>query len=410
MQKNIVKKDLVLAVIFLFICMSITPSTAVDNVKKSSTPVFDGNILYVGGSGPDNYTRIQDAIDNSFDGDTVFVYNGTYYEKDLIINKSISLIGEDKNTTIIQSNNSTPDTVIISICTDGVLLSDFTFNNNIVGDGVLIKSNSNCIIRSIFKIRDECIYIWDSSSNNIISQNSFINSSFGILLRQDCNNNIISNNTFDGNWFGLNVGFQSDEIDTRNNTIEYNIITNSNISGISLRHAKETIISHNIINLTKTGFGLDIGESDYLTMSDNIIEFNIDGVWIGDSSHITITKNTIYSNENGGYHLSYGAINSFNNHNYEIINNNISKNTGYALYLFNGGGVDFKSKNKISYNNFINNEKDVYLFNTYFNRWIGNYWNKPRFLPKIIFVEFKILLGKLKWINIDWHPAQEPYD
>ena len=257
---------------------------------------------------------------------------------------------------------------------------------------------------------DEGIILWDQSSNNIISQNSFINSSFGVLVRQDCNNNIISNNTFDGNWVGLNVGFQSDEIETKNNTIEYNIVTNSDIEGIDLWHAKETVVSHNIINFTKRGFGLSIEESNYITISDNRIEFNIDGVWIYDSFYITLIRNTIYSNENGSYHISYGVINSINNHNYEIISNNISKNTGYALYLFNGGGVDFKSKNKIYYNNFIYNDKDVYLYNTYFNRWNGNYWNKPRFFPKIMFVEFKIPLGKLKWINIDWHPAKEPYD
>jgi parallel beta-helix repeat protein len=405
------KKELmVVGIILLFICMSINSSFAFDNVKKSSIPVSNGNTLYVGGSGEGNYTKIQDAIDNATDGDTVFVYDDSSpYFENIWINISISLIGEDKNTTIIQSNNGTYDTAIISIYTDGVFLSDFTFNNDFDGYGVLIKSNSNRIIRNIFKLRRTCIYLRDESSNNIISLNSFFNSSFGIILEQYCNNNIISNNTFDGNWVGLRIGAQSDEIDTRNNTIEYNIVTNSNISGITLHHAKDTMVSHNIINLTKRGFGLHVGESNYIAISDNRIEFNIDGVWIYDSSHITITRNTIYSNENGSYYLSYGAINSINNHNYEIISNNISKNTGYALYLFNGGWKDFKSRNKIYYNNFISNEKDVYLYNTYFNRWNGNYWNESRFLPKILFVEFK-LLDRLRWINIDWHPAKEPYD
>ncbi len=38
------------------------------------------NILYVGGSGGNNYTYIQDAINASNDGDTIVVYSGTYYE------------------------------------------------------------------------------------------------------------------------------------------------------------------------------------------------------------------------------------------------------------------------------------------------------------------------------------------
>ncbi|MCK4443471.1 MAG: hypothetical protein KAW09_02940, partial [Thermoplasmata archaeon] len=36
--------------------------------------------LFVGGSGPGNYTTIQGAIDAASLQDTVFVYNGTYLE------------------------------------------------------------------------------------------------------------------------------------------------------------------------------------------------------------------------------------------------------------------------------------------------------------------------------------------
>jgi len=84
----------------------IIPTTAQTTEKTQSTS--RGNWLYVGGSGPGNYTRIQDAIDNASDwGDTVFVYDDSspYYEF-LIINKSISLIGENKDTTIIKGYNN----------------------------------------------------------------------------------------------------------------------------------------------------------------------------------------------------------------------------------------------------------------------------------------------------------------
>ena len=75
--------------------------------KEVSTTSFDGNTLYVGGSGPNNYTKIQDAIDNASDGDTVFVYSGFYdkyngeEDSSVLIDKGINLLGEDKNTTII---------------------------------------------------------------------------------------------------------------------------------------------------------------------------------------------------------------------------------------------------------------------------------------------------------------------
>jgi hypothetical protein len=47
------------------------------SVEPSVVPFIGGNILYVGGSGPENYTRIQDAVDNASDGDTVF--GGNYW-------------------------------------------------------------------------------------------------------------------------------------------------------------------------------------------------------------------------------------------------------------------------------------------------------------------------------------------
>ncbi len=74
------KKLLVVAVIVLFIGMSISSSTGFDVREQSSITTSNGKTLYVGGSGPGNYTKIQDAIDNASDGDTVFVYNGTYHE------------------------------------------------------------------------------------------------------------------------------------------------------------------------------------------------------------------------------------------------------------------------------------------------------------------------------------------
>jgi len=55
--------------------MSITPSVAVDTDKKPIMPISNGKTLYVGGTGEDNYTTIQDAIDDASEGDTVFVYD-----------------------------------------------------------------------------------------------------------------------------------------------------------------------------------------------------------------------------------------------------------------------------------------------------------------------------------------------
>jgi len=66
------KKGLAVGIIF-FLVISSVPYSILSN--EISTGTFDGNILYVGGSGPGNYSIIQNAINDASDGDTIFVFD-----------------------------------------------------------------------------------------------------------------------------------------------------------------------------------------------------------------------------------------------------------------------------------------------------------------------------------------------
>jgi hypothetical protein len=72
----LVRKCVAMGIIFLFVGTCI-PAVEQDT-EEQSLLTSSGSWLYVGGSGPGNYTRIQDAVDNASDGDTVFVFDGTY--------------------------------------------------------------------------------------------------------------------------------------------------------------------------------------------------------------------------------------------------------------------------------------------------------------------------------------------
>ena len=99
MHKNILT---VVGITILFLGLSITPSVAIISINRSSILISDGNTLYVGGSGPGNYTSIQDAIDNASDGNTIFIYNGKY--DGFTANKTLNIIGESRNDTKIISD------------------------------------------------------------------------------------------------------------------------------------------------------------------------------------------------------------------------------------------------------------------------------------------------------------------
>ena len=66
----------------------------------NNSSVSGTSIIIVSNSPKGDYSSIQDAIDNSNPGDTISVWNGTYFEN-IVINKRLNLIGNgSKNTTI----------------------------------------------------------------------------------------------------------------------------------------------------------------------------------------------------------------------------------------------------------------------------------------------------------------------
>ena len=52
-----------------------------------------------------NYEIIQDGIDYANSGNTICVLNGNYYEN-IVIDQTLTLIGEDKESTIIDGEGS----------------------------------------------------------------------------------------------------------------------------------------------------------------------------------------------------------------------------------------------------------------------------------------------------------------
>ena len=96
------RKVLAMVVMALFITIYIIPSN--EGTITGSILYAPGKTLYVGGSGPGNYSKIQDAINNASDNDTVFVYDDSspYYEN-IVMDKPINLIGENMNSTVIDN-------------------------------------------------------------------------------------------------------------------------------------------------------------------------------------------------------------------------------------------------------------------------------------------------------------------
>ena len=226
------RKGLVIGLILLLIETSVIQITAQDTEKP--LPTSRGDWLYVGGSGPGNYTKIQDAVDNASDEDTVYVYNGTYNEFNISIRKSIFLLGEDKYSTIIDANLSGN---CIDIFSDNVTIRGFTIRNADFpyGTGIALYSHNTTICDNIIINNDWWGIHIRGSNNNNISYNIISNNGWGGIFGT-CSNQIIIGNKIMDNDIGIFLVFGSFIIIKHNNIsgnsefgMEIDKVTNSSI-------------------------------------------------------------------------------------------------------------------------------------------------------------------------------------
>ena len=170
-------------------------------------------VITVDDSGGADYTTIQEAVDNAGSGYAIKVFSGNYSEH-VVIDKSLKLIGENKDTTFIVGGGNgscvhvTVDNVEISgftimSCFDGVYVESskgIIIDNNIISDNFdgiyLVNSDSNIITHNVItnNIWYVCGIHLTSSSNNTISDNDIAGNDKGVYLYNSINNLIYHNN------------------------------------------------------------------------------------------------------------------------------------------------------------------------------------------------------------------------
>ena len=217
----LIRKGLAVGIVLLFVGTCFISVTA-QYIEKPSLLTSSGHWLYVGGSGPGNYTTIQDAVDNASDGDTVFVYSGMYNEIIVINKNQLTLIGEDKNTTIISFNRTYHmRQITINANTCSIENLQITQNNNsIIPQGILINSNYNTIKNSIIFNVTEGIELSAGSESNTIIHNEIKNNLIGIDASSSTYNNISHNIFANNTQNNIYLSTQSDNNDVSFNTMD----------------------------------------------------------------------------------------------------------------------------------------------------------------------------------------------
>ena len=345
MEEIILRRSLVFGIIIiLFLGASVIPSVGGNIVVKQENKKQDiglnpgGNVLYVGGDGPRNYTKIQNAIDDSIAGDTVYVYSGIYYET-VFLNKQIDLIGEDRETTIIDGSGNT--WWVVRVYTDYAKISGFSIKNSMSEGAGVIAFTSNIIIHD--NIIFNCFHGVETQGISHIT----------------ISKNFITNNIENGIYM----------MSTSDNIIIGNTITSNNNKGIFIGGSSDNTISENSIQ-DNIGIGIDITDSSQNTISGNIIINNKEGVHLTYySCSNTILDNVISHNKQYGVKISSSSSDNI------IIKNRITCNDREGVYVMSEDSL----YNYVYHNLFLS-----HMYNAYCNGYTywysnelkeGNYWD-----------------------------------
>jgi len=358
---------------------------------------------------PEQYPTIQKAINAAKPGDTILVASGTYVER-ILVNKTLTLTGENKNNTIIDGNQGTGPAVLINV--NKVSIIGFTIRNSCVACyGIYIQNSVNSSIReNIFTKNNRGIFITGCTNimvaNNIVTNDLgtsiYIGNSVNVTLR----NNELIDNAYNLGVAGKSISQFAHDIDVSNTINGKPIYYFVNQSNKIVPANAGYVGAINCVNITVKDLTLSNNRQGILfaytknsIIQNATVTNNIGGILLFYSSNNSIFNNTVTSTRDFGISLSsYSNNNTVSNNlilknrstifnettdgirleNHvtanKIINNTVSNNTNNIRVLIS-------DDNQIYHNNFINSTLQEYSDQLSINDWDngyssrGNYWS-----------------------------------
>jgi len=258
------------------------------------------------------YVSIQKAINapETENGDTIKVKADTYYEH-MVVNKSLTLIGEDPSTTIVDGKSTGN---VVTVQANNVRISGFMIQNGDYG-----------------------IYLDEYSNGNTIGGNTISNNGIGVYLSQNTENNTVSDNVVSNNDLEGIFAESSD-----GNSIYRNTVSN-NGNGITLSSSDSNFVNHNKV-LNNYGNGITLLSSSNNALCENTVSNNAYGIYLKISRDNAIHHNNFINNTEqirliGSQSNTWHSINLVGNY-WNDYNGNDTNGDGIGDTLLPHQGVD----------------------------------------------------------------------
>ena len=297
------------------------------------------------------FNSIQSAINDvdTVSGNVIKVKPGVYNEN-IVISKSIALVGDVNGSVILKGVNS---------------------NNPVIG---ITKNANNTLIYGL-KIIDSNFGIVVLESNNVtLLSNSFNNVVESIICQNDSNTQIANNTIGFSNVVNGVTGIHirsSKNLFVLNNTISLKSNSGSSCGIVSVFNdgCNMSIVNNKITNIYNGGFGITLQGFNIRIYKNNISNLR-NGLAI-DCSNSNISFNNLFDNEYGLYiHIS---------RNNSYVSNNIYNNTKYGAYL---DSSSISLNDKFYLNRLVNNGYfDFYSASSYVINISDNWWGEH--YPKV---------------------------
>lgn len=228
---------------------------------------------------------IQKVINNANAGDTILINGTSYVHCHFVVNKQLTIKSDIGTTMGVCPGNSQGSgfkgIFYISPEASGTVIEGFTLTNSLVDEdddyGILVRGASDVVIRNCIVSNEgftDAIRVEDAKKI-VIENVTLVNANNGLRIKNSQNVSVKGSTSIKSK-NGINI------IDSNNTQIISCIMSENTVAGISYS-----------------------GNGQYLTIVDNNVTKNLEGIKLTSSRYVYILSNYIAFNSHNGVYVDY---------------------------------------------------------------------------------------------------------